>query len=42
MRSNLEAGGEPLSGEAAGAIAQRAAEALIAATLAAYESRRRG
>jgi 3-carboxy-cis,cis-muconate cycloisomerase len=42
MRRNLEAAGEPLSGEAAGAMAQRAAEALIAGTLAAYESRRRG
>ncbi len=42
MRSNLEAAGERLSGEAARAMAQRAAEALIAGTLAAYESRRRG
>ena len=42
MRANLEAGGEQLSEAGAGAIAQLAAGQLIAATLAAYEARRRG
>ncbi|MEP7105154.1 MAG: 3-carboxy-cis,cis-muconate cycloisomerase [Chloroflexota bacterium] len=42
MRANLEAGGELLSEEAGGATAQLAAGQLIAATLAAYEARRRG